>query len=134
MAEETGIEKRESQDVQSAERMRSGRTYLPSVDILENDSKLLLLADMPGVKADDLDIRYEHGELVVHGGVQTRQDQKQCNYLLREYGVGDFYRAFQVGEGIDASKIEAELHGGVLMLHLPKSEQAVPRKISVKTE
>jgi len=132
MADETAIEKRETQDLQPTERMRSGRTYVPNVDILENNEKLLLLADMPGVKSDDLDIRYEHGELVVHGSVQPRQDAEQGNYMLREYGVGDYYRAFQVGEGIDSSKIEAELQDGVLMLHLPKSEQVMPRKISVK--
>ncbi|MBU0640175.1 MAG: Hsp20/alpha crystallin family protein [Planctomycetes bacterium] len=133
MADETAIEKRETQDVHPTERMRAGRTYVPNVDILENDQKLMLLADMPGVKADDLDIRYEHGELSVHGHVQPRQDT-QGNYLLREYGVGDFYRSFQVGEGIDPTGIEAELRDGVLMLHLPKTEQAVPRKISVKTK
>jgi len=134
MADETAMEKRQTQDIQQAERMRSGRTYVPNVDILENDEKLLLLADMPGVKSDDLDIRYEHGELAVHGRVQPRQGTEQGSYMLREYGVGDYYRAFQVGEGIDSSKIEAELQDGVLKLHLPKSEQAMPRKISVKTK
>ncbi len=134
MADETAIEKRETQDLQPTERLRSGRTYVPTVDILENDEQLLLLADMPGVKADDLDIRYEHGELAVHGRVQSRQDAEQGNYLLREYGVGDYYRTFQVGEGIDSTRIEAELQDGVLKLHLPKTEQAVPRKISVKTK
>ena len=134
MADETAIEKRETQDIQPTERIRAGRTYIPNVDILENDQKLLLLADMPGVKADDLDIRYEHGELAVHGRLQPRPGVEQGNYLLREYGVGDYYRAFQVGEGIDSTKIAAELQDGVLLLHLPKTEQAVPRKISVKTK
>ena len=134
MASDTAIEKRETQDIQKTERMRAGRTYVPNVDILENDEKLMLLADMPGVKADDFDIRYEHGELAVHGRVQPRPELDQGNYLLREYGVGDYYRSFQVGEGIDSTRIEAELNDGVLMLHLPKTEQAVPRKISIKTK
>ncbi len=134
MANETSIEKRETEDIQTAERMRSGRTYVPSVDILERDDKLLLLADMPGVKADDLDIRYERGELSVYGRVQPRELPERGDYLQCEYGVGDFYRSFQIGEMVDASRIEAELHDGILMLHLPKREQAVPRKIAVKAK
>ncbi len=132
MADETTIQKRETQDVQT-ERIRSGRTYIPNVDIVEHNDKFLLLADMPGVRSDDLDINYERGQLTIHGKVATRQDPEKTEYLLREYGVGDFYRSFQIGEGIDANKIEAELHDGVLTLHLPKSQELVPRKITLKT-
>lgn len=135
MANETSIEKRETQEVQQVqpERMRAGRTYIPNVDIIEQDDKLLLLADMPGVKPDGVDIQYERGELTIHGKVAPRQDPENTNYLLREYGVGDFYRVFQIGEGIDADKIEAELRDGVLTLHLPKAQELMPRKIALKT-
>jgi len=132
MADEATIQKRETQDVQT-ERIRSGRTYIPNVDIVEHNDKFLLLADMPGVRSDDLDINYERGQLTIHGKVTPRQDPEKTEYLLREYGVGDFYRSFQIGEGIDANKIEAELHDGVLTLHLPKSQELMPRKITLKT-
>jgi len=131
MASETALQKRESQTVQP-ERIRGGRTYLPPVDILEQDDKLLLLADMPGVKPDDLEVTYERGQLTIHGRVQPRQDDN-TDFILREYGVGDFYRVFQIGEGIDAERIEAELKNGVLTLHLPKVQEVVPRKIAVKS-
>jgi HSP20 family protein len=130
MANQTEIEKQETQELR-AERIRSGRTYVPAVDIVEQDEQLLLLADMPGVNPDDLDIRYERGELTIHGQVRPRQ-APESGYLLREYGVGDFYRVFQVGESVDSSRIEAEMRHGVLTLRLPKTEQAVPRKIAVK--
>ncbi len=58
--------------------------------------------------------------------------RKHSAYLLREYGVGDFYRTFRVSEQIDASRIEAEYADGVLKLHLPKVEAVKPRKITVK--
>ena len=132
MATESSIEKRESQEIQQPERMRAGRTYIPQVDIVEKDDRLLLLADMPGVKPDQVNISYEGGELTIHGKVEPRQNPAETNFMLREYGVGDFYRAFQVGEGIDSSKIEAESKDGVLTLHLPKTKDAVPRKITVK--
>jgi HSP20 family protein len=134
MADQTDIEKREAQELQRAERTRAGRTFVPRVDIVEQENELLLLADMPGVQPDGLDIRYERGELTIHGKVEQRQGSEQADYMLREYGIGDFYRAFQVGEEINPEKIEAEVKDGVLTLHLPKTERAVPRKITVKTE
>jgi len=131
MATETTIEKRETQTTQP-ERVRAGRTYIPSVDIIEQPDKLLLLADVPGARRDDLDISYEGGLLTIHAKVTPRQEPRSATCLLREYGVGDFYRSFEVGEGIDANKIEAELHDGVLTLHLPKAQALLPRKIAVK--
>ncbi len=114
-----------------AEQARSGRTYVPPVDIIEKNDELLLLADVPGVRPDGVDIDYEHGELRIRAHVEPRQhDGRQ--YALREYGVGDFVRTFEVGEGIDAQRISAELRDGVLIMHLPKSEAARTRKISVK--
>ena len=132
MAEQTSIQKRETQEIQ-AERMRGGRSYVPSVDIVEQDDEMMLLADVPGARPDDVDITYERGQLTIHGKVTPREDPERTDYFLREYGVGDFYRSFQIGEGVDNSQIEAELHDGVLTLHLPKSPEVLPRKIELKT-
>lgn len=132
MMTDTNIQKCACEPTQPVERVRAGRTYIPQVDILEQDDRLLLLADMPGVKPDQLEITYERGELTIYGQVTPRQDPTQNTYVSREYGVGDFYRAFQIGEGIDASGISAELKHGVLTLHLPKTKAAVPRRIAVK--
>jgi HSP20 family protein len=131
MIAEPPIQKRETPLAQT-EPVRGGPTYLPAVDILEQNDKLLLVADMPGVRGDDLDIQYERGTLTIHGQAAPRQDEAQTNYLLREYGVGDFCRTFQVGESVDASKISAELRDGVLTLHLPKAEALLARKITVR--
>ena len=128
---EQEIEKREEQAAQ-AERTRSGRFYRPNVDILEKDDDLTLLADMPGITAQDIDISFENGVLTLHARVQNRQPEN-AEYLWREYGVGDFYRTFQVSEEIDSSRISGEYKNGVLTLHLPKAERAKPRKIAVKT-
>ncbi len=131
MDNDTTIEKRESEVVQ-AERTRSGRVYRPNVDIVEQNDELLLQADLPGAKAENIDINLENGVLSIHARVRPRRDEDATPYLTHEYGVGDFSRSFQVGEGIDADRIEAEFTDGVLTLHLPKSEALVPRKISVK--
>ena len=112
--------------------MQSGRAYVPNVDVIEQDDRLLLLADVPGVTRDAVSVNYEQGLLSIHAGVAPRQDTGHRQFLVREYGVGDFYRVFEVGEGIEASKIEAELHDGVLTVHLPKTQEVRPRRIEVK--
>ncbi len=124
------IEKREA-PLGEAEQVRGGQTYIPAVDIYETDTELLLLADLPGVRPDAIDIQFERGLLTLHGRVEPRQSP-ETRYLLQEYGVGDFVRRFEIGDGIDASKIEAEFHDGVLTLHLPKAQQLMPRRIQVK--
>lgn len=131
MAKSATIEKR-TESAPATERTRSGQIYRPNVDIIERQEELLVVADLPGVKGDEIEIRFEDGELAIYGPAATRQEG--VRYLLQEYGVGDFYRTFTVSERIDAAKISAEHKDGVLLLHLPKVEAAKPRKIKVKTK
>lgn len=131
MATDTNIEKRRDAAVSSVERIRAGQAFVPVVDIIENREELVLLADVPGGRAKDIDINYEKGTLSIHAKIEPRQNAESTSYLLQEYGVGDFYRTFQVGEGIDQNKIEAEVKDGVLKLRLPKAEALKPRKIKV---
>lgn len=116
-------------DTRGTERTRAG-IYTPRIDIVETDKELVLYADLPGVQPDQLDIRYEEGQLTIHGKVAVRQSGVE--YGLQEYGVGDFQRTFAIGESIDASQIAAELQRGVLVLHLPKVERVQPRRIPVQ--
>ncbi len=134
MASETTIEKAGKREGTTAqpERIRGGRVYSPNVDIVENENELLLVADVPGAKPDGVDINYEQGLLTLHARVEPRLQEEQGRFLLSEYGIGDYYRSFQIGEGIDSSKIEAEMKDGVLTVHLPKAEAAKPRKVQVK--
>jgi HSP20 family molecular chaperone IbpA len=119
-----------ARDVAQMERVRGGETYVPRIDIVEDDEMLTLLADLPGVTAEDLEIRFEEGELSIHGKVAPRR--QELSFLYGEYGIGDFYRTFSIGEAIDSQKISAELKNGVLTLHLPKTEAVKPRRIEVK--
>ena len=130
MSDEKSLQKQESQAIEP-ERLRAGRSFVPFVDIAEEDDRLVLFADMPGVKPDGLDIRYEQGVLAVNGTVTPRENPDTTHYLLREYGVGDFSRSFRIGDGIDADAITAELSAGVLRLDLPKAAAARPRRIEV---
>ena len=115
----------------SAEHTRSGCYYRPNVDIIEEADELMLMADVPGVAADGVNVDFEDGTLSLHAHVKQPQDEHE--YFIHEFGVGDYCRTFQVAETIDAEKIEAECHDGVLVLHLPRIEAAKPRKIKVKS-
>lgn len=112
-----------------AELTRDKPLYVPRFDIWETDEELVLCGDLPGVKPEDVDIRFDNRELVIHGKVEPRNEQAQ--YVYQEYGIGDYHRTFTVGEAIDSTKIEASMRDGVLTVHLPKTDQMKPRRIKV---
>ncbi len=105
-------------------------TLTPPVDILETDDELRLLADMPGVVPGDVDIRFENGELTVHGRRHPSHPDKRRG--LVESDATSYFRTFRVTERVAADKISAELKNGVLTLRLPKAETAKPRRIAVQ--
>jgi HSP20 family molecular chaperone IbpA len=116
-------------DTGKAERV-SPRAYVaPPVDIYENGDSVLLFADLPGVRTEQLSVSVDKGELSVVG---ERRAESVGARLGREYGEFDYRRTFVLPEGVDASKIEAELSQGVLRVKIPKAERAKPRKIEVK--
>lgn len=131
MADEIQVAKTPASEVTPAEHTRSGSYYRPNVDIVEKADELVVRADVPGVAPDGIDVHFEDGTLAIHAKVPPRN--QDVDFLVREYGVGDFYREFRVNETVDVGKISAELADGVLTLHLPKIEAAKPRKITVKT-
>lgn len=102
----------------------------PRVDVFENEHELLVVADMPGVAKDAIDVRFEGGELRLEA---RRGPAPQGQPLAEEYRFADYRRAFAMPEGIDAEKIAAELSNGVLTVHLPKSSAKRPRRIDVRT-
>lgn len=117
----------------AAEPIFEGPRYVPQVDILEDDENLYVVADLPGVDPKEVEVQFENGVLSIWGRVPPRT-KDETSFLLREYGVGDFHRTFQVDESIDAARITAEYADGVLTLRLPKVEAARPRKIEVTTK
>lgn len=114
----------------SAEPTRQIPLFQPYFDITESENELTLYGDLPGVKQDELDVRYENEQLIIQGRVAGRNDGLQM--LRQEYGIGDFQRTFRIGESIDAAAITAEVHNGVLVVHLPKAEACKPKRIAVK--
>jgi len=114
------------------ERIEQTTYFTPLVDIIETPDEFIFQADLPGVKAGDVDITYENGVLTIQGKVNPRQPADQI-YVWQEYDVGHFYRQFTLNTPINADAIRAELKNGVLELHVPKAESARTRKIQVKS-
>jgi len=124
---------REKQEVASpAEQTTPGLVFTPAVDIFETDKNITLLADMPGVKADDLTIDLRDNTLTLSADIAPvgKTDEQD---ILREYESGRYYRQFTLGDLVNQENIEAKLTDGVLRLSLPKVEKATPKKIAVKT-
>ena len=128
---DTAIEKHENA-TNAPERIEQATYFTPLVDIIETGEEFIFQADLPGVKAGDVDVSYENGVLTIEGKVQPRQPAEQ-GYVWREYGVGHFYRQFSLGTPINPDGIRAELKSGVLELHVPKAESAKTRRIEIKT-
>lgn len=113
-----------------AEQTRSGVTFSPSVDIFETDQQITLLADMPGVEPEGLDIDLRDSVLTLSGTVKPFEGTDEKDLLI-EYEVGQYFRQFTLSEVIDQERIDAKLKDGVLRLTLPKVAKAAPRTITV---
>jgi len=123
---------KEKQEVSiPAEQTRPGLVFTPLVDIFETEKELVLLADMPGVRPEDLNIDLRDDTLTLTGDVQPLEGANE-NDLLIEYEVGKYHRQFALSEIINQEKIDAQMQNGVLRLTLPKVEKATPRKITVQ--
>lgn len=102
----------------------------PAVDIFEQDGELTLLADMPGVTTEQLQIDIDQGLLTIEAVAEA---SSQGDALSREFGPSGYYRQFRLPEHIDLNQVDAQLNHGVLSLKLPKSAEALPKRIEVKT-
>jgi len=125
MNTETNSTKRES----IAQNADARRMTAPAVDVYENKDEVLLVADVPGVRPDDIHIRFGRGELTLTG---RRAKTPEGSVLAAEQRFFDFQRTFTVPQSIQADAINAEVAHGVLKIHLPKVSALRPRQIAVK--
>jgi HSP20 family molecular chaperone IbpA len=116
-------------DERAPERVQQRVTVTPRVDVYENANELLLVADIPGATKESVSIQLDKGQLTIEA---SRREEKVGSPLVAEYRSIDYARVFAIPQGIDGSKIDAQLSGGVLRLRLPKSEALKPRRIEVR--
>ena len=104
---------------------------VPAVDIVENDVGITLLADMPGVSRERLVVKVDGDHLTIEGSAEVEVPEK-LELVHSEIRNPYFRRSFTLSRELDPSKIEASLRDGVLRLHIPKAEEARPRRVEVK--
>ncbi len=110
----------------------SNNVWAPAVDIKEEEHRYLIHADLPGVKADDIDITLEHGVLTIQGSRSEEKTEDKSGYHRIERYRGRFVRSFALPDTVDNEKVDAHLKDGVLDIIIDKKERAKPRRISVK--
>ena len=130
MAEKTVPQYTRENDTPAREDTRSQERYVaPPVDIYETPDGLVVLADLPGVAKEGLDLRVENGLLTIRG---KAAHAAQGEPVYREYELVNFFRQFELNDKVDQRNISAELKNGVLTLNLPKAEESKPRRIDVR--
>src|SRR5882672_7479989 len=111
---------------------RGARPWSPSVDIFETENELILKADLPDVKLEDIEVRVENQTLTVKGERKFEKDESNKGFHRIERSYGVFERAFTVPASVDAEKVAAEYANGVLIVKLPKKEAAKPRQVRIE--
>jgi len=112
-------------------RLGSWLTPFPAVNVWEDGDALYAEAEVPGVKEEDIEVYAVGNELTIKGRREARQDEN-VTYHRQERGTGEFTRVITLPVEVDADKVEAQLTDGVLLVKLPKTEAARPKRITVK--
>ncbi len=116
----------------AAPRRASAKTFSPQLEIRETDGSFVLVADMPGVSEDALDISVEGRELTIRGSREKASLGEGDKLHLHERPFGTFARKFTLPDEVDPETISADLQHGVLTLTIPKVPQSQPRKIPIR--
>ena len=109
-------------------------TWAPPVDIYESEHDLVVKADLPDIKPEELDIRVENNILTIRGERKFEKKVDEGNYLRVERSYGSFTRSFALANTVNTEAIKAEYKHGVLTLTIPKREEAKPKQIKVNVE
>jgi HSP20 family protein len=107
----------------------SNRTFQPAIDVRANDTEVVLVCDVPGVKQEDLEITLANHVLTIKG--TRRFDSRNNEQVMLERAYGSFSRSYTLPDSLDDEKLAAQLTDGVLTVRIPKSPKAQPRKIQI---
>ena len=110
-----------------------GGAVVPAMDVRENDQHYAVTVELPGVRREDVHVELEQGMLTIRGEKTSEREEKKehCRYSERTYG--SFSRSFPLPTDADADRLDASFKDGVLSLTIPRSEQAKPRAIAIKS-
>jgi HSP20 family protein len=118
-------------DFSEGESPMTTANFVPSVDIYEDEKKVVLKLEVPGIEEKDLDVSVENNVLTVKGERKFEKEEKEENFHRIERRYGTFYRAFTLPSTVDTEHIDASYNAGVLKLELKKKPEAQPKQIKV---
>jgi HSP20 family protein len=107
-------------------------TWAPACDIYETDNEIIVKADLPGVKKEDLHVNLENNLLTIRGERKFEEETKKENYRRVERSYGEFMRSFTLPSFADPNKINADYKDGMLRVSIAKREEARPKQVEVK--
>lgn len=114
-------------------RGESMSSFIPAFDVKEEKDAFLFKADLPGIQEKDLDINITGNRLTVSGKREEESTEESANWYCSERSYGSFTRTFTLPDSVDSDKVQAEMRDGVLTLRVPKSPEAQPKRIAVKS-
>jgi HSP20 family protein len=121
-------------DFNEAESPVAAASFVPAVDIYEDEKKVVLKLEVPGVEQKDLDVSVENHTLTVKGERKFESEEKEENFHRIERRYGSFYRAFTLPSTVDAQNVSASYNAGVLRLELAKKPEAQPKQIKINVQ
>lgn len=108
-------------------------TWGIALDLVEKPEEFIVKASLPGVKPEDVEVTFSENTLTIKGETRHEEEKEDARYHLRERRYGSFCRSLTLPRGIKGDAIEATYDAGVLTLHLPKSEEIKPKRITVRS-
>jgi len=114
------------------EETAAGYDWAPAVDFKEENNRYIIHADIPGVKAEDIDVSLENGVLTIKGSRKYENEETKDGYTRIERVHGDFYRRFNLPDTADQDKVSAQCKDGVLEIAIEKQHKVLPKKITVQ--
>ena len=106
--------------------------WRPAIDVVRDDGNLVIRADVPGIKPDEVKIEVEDGILTVSGEHRETKEEKDKSFLRRERRYGSFSRSMALPEGVEAKKIKARTRDGIVEVTIPLPEKPEKQKLQIK--
>lgn len=106
-------------------------TFIPPVDVYEDEHNITLKLEIPGINEDDIDVRVQDNTLVVRGERKFENEEKEENFRRIERSYGSFQRSFTLPQTVDSNSVKADYNNGVLKIQLAKRAEAKPKQVKV---
>ena len=132
MAQEVRTVEQQTPSIESAQRIPPRPVFMPPADIYETKDSIVVLAEMPGVTGEDVNLSLQEDVLILSGKREPKAQEQNVSWQRRERAYGSFSRAVQLPFRVDPDKVQARFNNGVLEIELQRLEADRPKKIEIR--